>query len=80
MQNANANVITCAGCGENYIDQTGDTLQHRMTVHRQQYENQNINVPKSVNIFENVQKTLIQILLFFHFTNVLERSRKQSGN
>lgn len=29
-------VITCAGCGENYIGQTGDTLRHRMTVHRQQ--------------------------------------------
>nr|XP_022299146.1 uncharacterized protein LOC111107980 [Crassostrea virginica] len=29
-------VIICAGCGENYIGQTGDTLRHRMTVHRQQ--------------------------------------------
>lgn len=29
-------VIRCAGCGENYIGQTGDTLRHRMTVHRQQ--------------------------------------------
>lgn len=27
--------ITCSGCGENYIGQTGDTLRHRMTVHRQ---------------------------------------------
>ena len=29
-------VITCCGCGEQYLGETEDTLQHRMTVHRQQ--------------------------------------------
>ena len=29
-------VITCKGCGEHYIGQTGNTLRQRMTVHRQQ--------------------------------------------
>ena len=29
-------VITCKGCRENYIGQTGTTLRFRMTVHRQQ--------------------------------------------
>ena len=29
-------VMTCRGCRENYIGQTGDTLPHRMTVHKQQ--------------------------------------------
>ena len=28
--------IKCAGCGENYIGQTGDQLKNRMTIHRQQ--------------------------------------------
>ena len=28
-------VITCPGCTENYIGQTGMTLRQRMTVHRQ---------------------------------------------
>ena len=29
-------VITCNGCGEQYLEQTGDILRNRMTVHRQQ--------------------------------------------
>ena len=29
-------VLTCAGCGHNYIGQTGMSLRKRMTVHRQQ--------------------------------------------
>lgn len=28
-------VIICAGSGEHYLGQTGDTLRHGMTVHRQ---------------------------------------------
>ena len=29
-------VITCAGCGHNYIGETGDVLRNRVTVHEQQ--------------------------------------------
>ena len=29
-------VITCAGCGHNYIRETGDVLRNRVTVHKQQ--------------------------------------------
>ena len=29
-------VITCAGCGHNYIGETGDVLRNRATVHKQQ--------------------------------------------
>ena len=29
-------VIRCGGCQEEYIGETGDTLRHRRTVHRQQ--------------------------------------------
>ena len=29
-------VITCAGCGHNYIGETGDVLRNRVTVHKQQ--------------------------------------------
>ena len=28
--------LTCLGCNEYYIGETGDSLRHRMTVHRQQ--------------------------------------------
>ena len=29
-------VITCAGCGHNYIGETGDVLRNRTAVHKQQ--------------------------------------------
>ena len=29
-------VITCVGCGQNYIGETGDVLRNRVTVHKQQ--------------------------------------------
>ena len=29
-------VITSAGCGQNYIGETGDVLRNRVTVHKQQ--------------------------------------------
>ena len=29
-------VITCAGCGHNYTEETGDVLRNRVTVHKQQ--------------------------------------------
>ncbi|MEW8512949.1 MAG: GIY-YIG nuclease family protein [Candidatus Thiodiazotropha sp.] len=29
-------VIRCGGCHEEYIGETGDTLRHRVTVHKQQ--------------------------------------------
>ena len=29
-------VMTCAGCGENYIGETKSKLRERMTLHRQQ--------------------------------------------
>ena len=30
-----AYVITCAGCGDNYIGETGDVLRNRVTVRKQ---------------------------------------------
>ena len=29
-------VITCNGCGEEYIGESGDTLRHRTSLHRNQ--------------------------------------------
>ena len=45
-------VIVCCGCGEQYIGETGDTLRHRMTVHRQQILDQStrkLAVSKHIN-------------------------------
>lgn len=37
-------VIQCGGCQEEYIGETGDTLRHRLTVHRQQIRNPNVRM------------------------------------
>ena len=37
-------VITCQGCGENYIGQTGNETRKRMTVHRQQIRDPNTRI------------------------------------
>ena len=29
-------VITCAGCGHNYVGETDDVLRNRVTLHKQQ--------------------------------------------
>ena len=35
-------VMQCSGCGEEYIRETGNSLRHRMTVHRQQLRQTNV--------------------------------------
>ena len=37
-------VMRCTGCDEEYIGETGDSLRHRMTVHRQQIRNSNFRI------------------------------------
>ena len=37
-------VIRCGGCQEEYIGETGDTLRHRLTVHRQQIQDASTRV------------------------------------
>ena len=35
-------VMECMGYDEEYIGETGDSLHHRLTVHRQQIRNSNV--------------------------------------
>ena len=37
-------VIKCKGCDEEYIWETGDTLRHRLTVHRQQIRDARVRI------------------------------------
>ena len=37
-------VIKCKGCDEEYIGETGDTLRHRLTVHRQQIRDARVRI------------------------------------
>lgn len=76
-------VITCAGCGENYIGQTGDTLRHRMTVHRQQLRETKYQCTAvsghlrncAKNIFPNL--TVCPIYKFYKITTEKERETKE---
>ena len=53
-------VIICVGWGENYIGQTGDTLRHRMTVHRQPIREPSTNVLSLAGEEEETVKSLQQ--------------------
>ena len=37
-------LMQCSGCDEEYIGEAGDSLRHRMTVHRQQIRNSNFRI------------------------------------
>lgn len=75
--------ITCSGCGEHYIGQTGDTLRHRMTVHRQQIRETRYHCTAvsghlrncTKNIFPNF--TVCPIYKFYNDTTEKERETKE---
>ena len=48
-------VITCQGCWENYIGQTGNEMRKRMTVHRQQIRDPNTRIRSGTPIPESDQ-------------------------
>jgi hypothetical protein len=74
-------LITCAGCGENYIVQAGDTLRHRMTVHRQQ-----IREPKCqcASVSEHIRDYAANIhpnfFRFSHLQILQKHYRKRTQN
>ena len=37
-------LMQCSGCDEEYIGEAGDSIRHRMTVHRQQIRNSNFRI------------------------------------
>ena len=68
-------VLTCNACKENYIGESGDTLRHRATVHRNQInQTQYRNLKVSKHIY-NVQKIFPQCLQFAPSTNCRTRTK-----
>ena len=49
-------VIICDNCGLEYVGETGDTLQHRTTLHRQQIKCENYRVLKVSHHIANCSK------------------------
>lgn len=76
-------VITCSGCGEHYIGQTGDTLRHRMTVHRQQIRETKYQCTAVSGHLRNCAKNIIPnftvcpIYKFYKTTTEKERETKE---
>ena len=72
-------VITCSGCGELYIGETGSTLRERIRVHKQQ-----INVPqyRKLKVSEHLDvcgKRTFTVFPFYklHNSNTIERRDKE---
>ena len=67
-------VITCSGCGENYIGETGDTLRHPMTVHKLQIREpttKKLGISKHINACAAGIKPNFTVFLFTKFlTNI----------
>ena len=60
-------VITCRGCGENYIGQTGLTIRKRMTLHRQQIRDPATRmIPLSGHISECAAFEIVETLRVFY--------------
>ena len=74
-------IVTCSGCGENYIGQTGTSLRKRFTVHRQQ-----IKIPEYRKIqlsghLENCGNKNYTIFPFYKFPDEIteqERINKET--
>lgn len=71
-------VITCSGCGEHYIGQTGDTLRHRMTVHRQQIRETKYQCTAVSGHLRNCAKTLFRNLQCVLSINFIKQQPKKN--
>ncbi len=73
-------VLTCAGCGEHYIGETGMQLNDRVTVHRQQIRDPNvrcITVSKHIDECGNGQFTVFPFYQLFNNDKQLRMEKEQ---
>ena len=77
-------VITCRGCKENYIGQTGSTIRRRMTVHRQQIRDpstRQIPLSEHIDLCGGQVKPNFYVFPIYQFhdnATVQERENKES--
>ena len=55
-------VIPCAGCGYNYIGETGDVLRNRMTVHKQQIRDPHTRM---LGVSKHIDECVARLTLWF---------------
>ena len=72
-------VITCVGCGHNYIGETGDVLRNRVTVHKQQIRDPHsrmLGVSKHIDECAAGLTPQFTIFPFYKFLSPSEGMRK----
>ena len=76
-------VITCNGCKEQYIGESGDTLRHRAYVHRNQILHlryRKLYVSKHISLCAIAKNPMFSICPFFKLYNQDEIFRKEKGH
>ncbi|MEW8548313.1 MAG: GIY-YIG nuclease family protein, partial [Candidatus Thiodiazotropha sp.] len=76
-------VIRCCGCQEEYIGETGDTLRHRVTVHKQQIRDPSTRMLYVSGHIDNCarnQTTKFKILPLYKMQNDNAAARKMKEN
>ena len=67
-------VITCAGCGHNYIGEMGDVLRNRGTVHKQQIRDPHTRMLGVSKYIDDCAAGLTPQLTIFPFYKILSPS------
>ena len=75
-------ILTCSGCGKQYIGETGDVLRNRIRVHRQQIRNPNVRMLKVSSHIDNcaLNEPKFTVFPFYKCTtdDTLMRRQKES--
>ena len=73
-------VITCAGCGKNYIGETGDVLRNRVTVHKQQIRDPSTRMLGVSKHIDECAVGLTSQFSIFPFYKILSSSENMRKN
>ena len=71
-------VITCAGCGHNYIGDMGDVLRNRVTVHKQQIRDPHTRMLGVSKHIDECAEGLTPQFTIFPFYKILSPSEGMS--
>ena len=69
-------IITCNGCGEQYIGETSTALKDRMTFHRQQIRHKEYTILGVSQHIEQCGRGLFRVAPFYKLNNTDEQFRK----
>ena len=73
-------VITCAGCGHNYMGETSDILRNGVTVHKQQIRDPHSRMLGVIKHIDECAASLTLQFTIFPFYNILSSSENMIKN